>query len=103
MGALHFTARPGAIVTGRMLTPEGAPAGGVPITLDARDGQSPSSGDGATAVDGSYRITGLVGGRYTVDAYSGDQTWIAESHMEVTLSAGRQPPRPTCTRVPAPW
>ena len=89
--ALHLTAHPGAVVTGRVLTPVGTPAAGMHIRIIPQENQSPNTDDRETAADGGYRVTGLAPGRYNIWADSGDElTSAAFPPVEFTLSEGRE-------------
>ncbi len=106
---VSFTARPGARVSGRVLTPEGAPAVGVQVWAKAiiyvPFETSATDGYGWTTDDGTYHIAGLAYGTYTINAGgekqalaegiytmsagSEKQAWVVEPLKEITLVEGK--------------
>ncbi len=92
---VRFTARPGATVTGRVLTPPGAPAADAYIyAYPQQNTLRASTGSSKTAADGSYRITGLATGSYAISADSEKQAWIAEPLKDITLTEGKETAAP---------
>ena len=87
---VHFIARPGATVTGRILTPEGKPATDAEVSCSTSADFSPVK----TMADGSYRIAGLETGSYTIRAWSKTQAWIADPLMGIVLTAGKETAAP---------
>ena len=87
---VHFTAHPGATVTGRILTQEGTPVVGAHLFIYAqnRDSSTSTYSEGKTAADGSYRFDGMETGNYTLDV-CGEHPWIAEPLENITLVEGQ--------------
>ncbi len=81
---VRFTARAGAMVTGRVLTPEGQPVSDATVRGYAQD----NSATGKTSPDGSYRLTGLASGSYTIEASSEQLAWLAEPLHGIALTEG---------------
>ena len=90
--AVQFTARPGAALAGRVLTPEGAPAADARVSVYLPE--TAVSGLGKTAADGSYRITGLATGKYRITAFSEKQEWIVEPLTGVAVTEGAETAAP---------
>lgn len=91
MNAICFTAHLGAVVTGRILTPQGTPAVGAEISIsltDQHNDTTPSYGWGKTTKDGSYHIAGLAPGAYTISVYNETPAWVAEPLSDILLVAG---------------
>ena len=93
---MHFSARPGATITGRVLTPHGTPAAGVSVAISSTENiRSGTDGLVKTAADGSYRIGGLATDSYTIQAYDGKtisaagKAWIAKPLTDITLTEGK--------------
>ncbi len=80
------------MVTGRVLTPEGAPAtdANVNIATQQRDYSTATSGYAKTAADGSYHISGLATGTYTVRVDSEKQAWVVEELKDIALTEGKE-------------
>ena len=90
--SVRFTVRPGATVTGRVLSPEGAPATDALVYIQAQQAAPAGAiyATGKTAADGSYRFVGLSTCAYTIGAYSEKQMWIAEPMKDIPLLEGKQ-------------
>lgn len=83
---------PGAVATGRILTPEGTPATDAQVRFSAQNirNRSASFGMGRTAADGSYRIGGLATGSYTLNASSDIDLWCSEQVTDIALTEGKE-------------
>ncbi len=94
--AVRFTVRPGAILTGRVLTPEGTPAADARVwaNIDSANYSDVNQGSGKTTADGSYRFAGLATGTYTVNAYSEKQEWLADAAKSYYAGGGQGDRRP---------
>ena len=93
--AMHFTARPGAVLTGRVLTPEGTPAAGVRVGVSGDSRYASTNDVGKTSVEGRYRIAGLAPGAYYVNIARETQSWIAEPlTTEIMLTEGKETAAP---------
>lgn len=92
--SVSFKVHPGATVTGRVLTPEGAPVADARVDIYAANDtemNSPATSDyGKTAADGSYRLTGLSTGTYTINVYDIKQVWVAAPLHDVKLAEGKE-------------
>ncbi len=94
---VQLIARPGAIVTGRVLTPEGLPAAHAVVHCTAMPenrNSAVTTGWAQTAMDGSYRITGLATGSYRLYADSDDDAWLGIPLTDIALREGRQTKAP---------
>lgn len=65
---LEFVLPDGLTVIGRVLDPYGAPLAKVEVGLSAEDPAPPGASRSRTGPDGSFRITGLESGTYTLTA-----------------------------------
>lgn len=90
--AVRFTARPGAVLTGRVLTPEGAPAANAMVRAYSQE--SMIGGQDRTATDGTYRITGLATGTCRIVAFSEAQEWLTEPLADVKVIEGAETAAP---------
>ena len=75
---IQLTARPGAVITGRVLTPEGTPAASARINVYAPDNPSAPSGYGKTAATAAFASPGWRTDSYTISVNSEEQAWVAE-------------------------
>ena len=91
MTAVHFTARPGAVLSGRVLTSNGTPAGGVHVDIEAPYRNTASArADGKTTADGRYRFAGLASGSYGIQARKNNGVWNVETLTGIVLSEGKE-------------
>jgi protocatechuate 3,4-dioxygenase beta subunit len=88
-----LTALPGALVSGRVLGPDGKAARDINIEMESSHYAGPMAASitGRTAVDGTYSVTGLVPGLYKVVAREdlNNNTapdWIAPAPVSVQVS-----------------
>ncbi len=87
--AAKITVRPGATVTGRLLTPEGMPATHAHLLIFSPYNHLAHYSDVETDADGRYRFTGLITAKYNISASSDDQAWVADPLEEITASEGK--------------
>jgi len=89
---VRFTARPAARITGRVLTPKGAPAAGTMVLINNPDkNAADTSGYAKTTADGTYHIAGLATGKYTISCQGNEQLgWAGDSRADVNLIEGKE-------------
>ncbi len=90
-------ARPGARLAGRVLTPDGAPAADVRVSVFALSptySAASATGKTQTAADGSYHLAGLAIGAYMIMVESAKQAWVAEPLKGIALSEGKKTAAP---------
>ncbi len=68
-------------ISGRVLGPDGAGVGLVPVSVISAE--SKESSQGQSAVDGTYVVTGLQAGSYIVQATGDDQNYLARKKVKV--------------------
>ena len=94
MNPVSFTVRSGATVQGRIITPQGNPVADARVSVYLQDNTREPDGEGNTAVDGSYRVTGLATGNYSIHAASTQESWVAAPLENIALTEGQQATAP---------
>lgn len=90
MASLQITARPGVIVTGRVLTPEGIPAAHAHVTIYSPNNPAANIDYCLTAANGYYRFTGLVTATYNIAVGSEEEAWVADTLTGIQLTEGKE-------------
>ena len=92
------TIRPGANLTGRVVDNNGNPV--AKVSIGARTQDYSSGGSAITAADGSYRITGLASGMYTISARVSDKKLVTSGIANQTAQEGQTEKVPDVIMIP---
>ena len=92
---MQFTVRPGATVTGRVLTPEGTPAADARVSIYAPNDPTAHQRqrqDGARTA--AIASPGWSTGSYTISAYSENRPGSPNRCTDIALTEGKETDRP---------
>jgi protocatechuate 3,4-dioxygenase beta subunit len=92
------TIRPGANLTGRVVDDKGNPL--AKVSVGARTQDYSSGGSAVSAADGSYRITGLASGLYTISARVSDKKLVTSGIANQTAQEGQTEKVPDVIMIP---
>lgn len=94
------TVRPGANLTGRVVDEKGNPVAKASVAARGQNFENYAGGSAVTVADGSYRITGLSSGLYTISAYVSNKELVTSGIANQTAQEGQTKKVPDVIMVP---